>query len=407
MNALLSTSTTQEKFSIHIVTGKGGGGHYATYHAIRAIAEEKQLPWHFHIVDMDDIMASMTEQKQVVNAYKIIGSSVADLYNLMLKSGWTWFWFLQIRLNKLLVKLNYDAGVKFFEQYWRENPPDMVVSVVTMCNKVLADALQRVKPGTPYVTLPIDFADYPPGFWFEPETDNYTICATQKALEQARSLGVKEDLIVPTSGMVIHPRFHEPRKGDLPFERQRLGLHPDCLTGVVLFGGNGSQVMLDIAKRLERLGDRLQLIFLCGHNEKLADAIAEIPGTQKRFAIAFTQDVPYYMCLADFFIGKPGPGCISEALAMKLPVITECNLSTLVHERYNAQWVKEKQMGIVLRSFSHIDKAVEQFLDTQIFDRYRANVESYNNRAVFEVCDFLEKVLATRYAIEITVGRLG
>jgi Glycosyltransferase family 28 C-terminal domain/Monogalactosyldiacylglycerol (MGDG) synthase len=403
-NSLLSTSTTQEKFSIHIVTGKGGGGHYATYHAIRAIAEQKQLPWEFHIVDMDDIMASMTEQKQVLNAYKLLGSSVADLYNLMLKSGWTWFWFLQIRLNKLLVKLNYAAGVKFFEQYWREHPPDMVVSVVTMCNKVLAEALQRVKPGTPYVTVPIDFADYPPGFWFEPQTDNYTVCATQKAIAQARSLGVREDFIVPTSGMVVHPRFHEPIKGGREIERQRLGLDPDCLTGVVLFGGNGSQVMLDIAKRLERFGERLQLIFLCGRNEKLASAIEESQGKQKRFVTTFTTDIPYYMCLADFFIGKPGPGSISEALAMKLPVITVCNFSTLVHERYNAQWVKEKQMAIVLRSFSQIDKAVEQFLDQKIFARYRANVESYNNRAVFEVCDFLEKILATRYpttAIEL------
>ncbi|MCU0534541.1 MAG: UDP-N-acetylglucosamine--LPS N-acetylglucosamine transferase [Hydrococcus sp. Prado102] len=397
MNALLSiSSTTQEKFSIHIVTGKGGGGHYATYHAIRAIAEQKQLPWQFHVVDMDDIMASMTQQKQVLNAYQLLGSSVADLYNLMLKSGWTWLWFLQICLNKLLVKLNYDAGVKFFEQYWREHPPDMVVSVVTMCNKVLAEALQKVKPGTPYVTVPIDFADYPPGFWFEPQTDNYTVCATEKALEQARSLGVKEELIVPSSGMVIHPRFYEPMDCNRADERQRLGLDPDCLTGVVLFGGNGSQVMLDIAKRLESFGDRLQLIFLCGRNEKLAATLKENQGKQKRLVTTFTTDIPYYMQLADFFIGKPGPGSISEALAMKLPVITECNLSTLVHERYNAKWVREKEVGLVLRSFRHIEKAVEQFLDAPTFARYRANVESYNNRAVFELCDLLEKILATR-----------
>ena len=51
------------------------------------------------------------------------------------------------------------------------------------------------------------------------------------------------------------------------------------------------------------------------------------------------------MQLADFFIGKPGPGSVSEALAMRLPVIVECNAWTLPQERYNAEWIVEKEVG--------------------------------------------------------------
>ncbi len=60
------------------------------------------------------------------------------------------------------------------------------------------------------------------------------------------------------------------------------------------------------------------------------------------------------MQLADFFIGKPGPGSVSEALAMKLPVIVECNAWTLPQERYNAVWVVEKEVGLVLKNFRNI-----------------------------------------------------
>ena len=55
------------------------------------------------------------------------------------------------------------------------------------------------------------------------------------------------------------------------------------------------------------------------------------------------------MLLSDFFIGKPGPGSVSEAVAMRLPVIVERNAWTLPQERYNAEWVLEKQLGLVVR----------------------------------------------------------
>ena len=50
------------------------------------------------------------------------------------------------------------------------------------------------------------------------------------------------------------------------------------------------------------------------------------------------------MWLSDFFIGKPGPGSISEAIQMKLPVIIERNSWTLPQERYNADWVRRNRL---------------------------------------------------------------
>ena len=67
--------------------------------------------------------------------------------------------------------------------------------------------------------------------------------------------------------------------------------------------------------------------------------------------VGFSSEIPYFMSLSDFFIGKPGPGSITEAIKMKLPVIVERNAWTLPQERYNADWVKEKRCGIVLDSF--------------------------------------------------------
>jgi UDP-N-acetylglucosamine:LPS N-acetylglucosamine transferase len=100
------------------------------------------------------------------------------------------------------------------------------------------------------------------------------------------------------------------------------------------------------------------------------------------------------MQLADFFIGKPGPGSISEALAMHLPVIVECNVWTLPQERYNCEWVLEKEVGMVLRSFSEIQGAVAQLIASTTLARYRANAAALKNRAVFEIPQMLNEILA-------------
>ncbi len=107
---------------------------------------------------------------------------------------------------------------------------------------------------------------------------------------------------------------------DRAVERKRLGLHPDLPTGLVLFGGEGSEDILKIARALNRSENRCQLILVCGRHEGVAAALGALDRRIPMFVEGFTRDIPYYMELADFFIGKPGPGSISEALAKGLPV---------------------------------------------------------------------------------------
>jgi len=107
----------------------------------------------------------------------------------------------------------------------------------------------------------------------------------------------------------------------------------------------------------------------------------------------FTTDIPYYMALADFFIGKAGPGSVSEALAMRLPVIVERNAWTLPQERYNADWIHEQQVGVVLRNFSEIAEAVCSLLKPETLQRYRDKASSIRNFAVYEIPELLHQIL--------------
>jgi len=200
----------------------------------------------------------------------------------------------------------------------------------------------------------------------------------------------------------LKPKFYEKEvfetsAAQRASERKRLGLEPDLLTGIVLFGGHGSRAMVDIVKRLDQGGADVQLILICGHNSKLEAEIKALKTRRPKLVLGFTQNVEHYMALSDFFIGKPGPGSISEALQFHLPVIVECNAKTLPQERYNAEWVAEKGFGIVVKSFSEIASAVQRLSENSTYNELRRNTNSYSNRALLEVSEILEKCHRAAY----------
>jgi 1,2-diacylglycerol 3-beta-galactosyltransferase len=221
----------------------------------------------------------------------------------------------------------------------------------------------------------------------------YVICGTEHAVNQAIDLGLSRDQVFPVSGMVLNPRFYATQQVDRAAERQRLGLRADWPTTLVLFGGHGSPAMLKIAQHLQQSPAQVQMIMICGHSQKLAAKLRQIPAVKPMFVEGFTKQVDYYMSLADFFIGKPGPGSIAEALHFNLPVVVERNKSTMPQERYNTEWVTENDCGTVLKSFDEIDGAVQTLLDGSTLERLRGNVAKHENRAVYEAVEILGKLM--------------
>lgn len=357
-----------------------GGGHRAAATALKAAIEEHELPWEIRLINLQEILGPLDVFR------KVTGLELQEIYNQMLARGWTLGSAQGLKFMHGVIRLYHRPAVRMLEKYWSAARPDLVVSLVPNFNRALRESLKNALPSVPYVTILTDIADYPPHFWMEKQ-EQFLICGSDRAVAQARALGYTDDCIFRASGMILRPGFYRPVTADRAAERRRLGLDPERPTGLVLFGGQGSKVMLEIA---ERLPDT-QLILVCGKNEGLASRLRALPAAAPRFIEGFTAEIPYYMSLADFFIGKPGPGSISEAVAMGLPVIVERNMWTLPQERYNADWVLERNAGLVLPNFRGIRGAVEELL--QDLPRYQSAVSQIHNRAVFEIPDMLEKIL--------------
>jgi len=362
-----------------------GGGHRAAATALQMVIETQRCPWEVRLTNLQELMDPLDIVK------KYAGIRIQDVYNTMLRRGWTLGSPQLLRVLQFTIRMYHRPTVRLLEAHWKETQPDMVISFVPHFNRALGESFSAAFPGRPFVIILTDIADYPPHFWIERQ-QQYLICGSDRAVEQARSMGHSDDKIFRASGMILHPRFYDAPVANRVAAREHLGLRPGLPTGLVLFGGHGSNVMLEIAERLDKSPLDLQLIFVCGKNEKLANALRARKSRVPCFVEGFTTRVNEYMQLADFFIGKPGPGSVSEALAMRLPVIVECNAWTLPQERYNADWIVEKEVGLVLRSFDKIDGAVAQLIDPPVLARYRANAAALHNRAVFEIPEILEKI---------------
>jgi hypothetical protein len=362
-----------------------GGGHRAAATALKAVIDEQRRPqgdeWDVRMVNLQKILGPLDVFR------KVTGLELQEIYNQMLARGWTLGSAQGLKFMHGVIRLYHGPAVRMLEKYWAAERPDLVVSLVPNFNKALFESVRSTLPGVPYVTILTDIADYPPHFWME-QQDQFLICGSDKAVAQARALGYTDDRTFRASGMILRPTFYQPVTIDRVAERKKLGLDPERPTGLVLFGGQGSKVMLEIAERLSNI----QLILICGKNAGLAARLRALPLKAPRYVEGFTSEIPYYMSLADFFIGKPGPGSISEAVAMGLPVIVERNIWTLPQERYNADWVLERSAGMVVGNFRGIGGAVTEML--RDLPRYQAAVRQIRNRAVFEIPDMLMQILA-------------
>jgi 1,2-diacylglycerol 3-beta-galactosyltransferase len=375
-------------YKVELIFFDAGGGHRSAANALRLVIDQ-QHQWETHLTNLQEIFDPIDILR------KLTGVRLQDYYNLMLKKNWTLGARQLLPLLHGLIRIYHADQVRLLESHFRQSDPDLVVSLVPQFNRALCEGLRRTRPSAAFVTALTDLADYPPHFWMERQ-EQFFICGSDRAVDQARAIGIRKERIYKTSGMILHPRFYKRCDLDPRRERERLGLDPNLPTGLALFGGQGSDAMAAVARRLESSTPQTQLILICGHNERLGAALRKGPAHLRRLVLGYTTEVPYYMRLSDYFIGKPGPGSISEALFMKLPVIVERNARTLPQERYNAEWILEKQVGIVIPSFRLIGRAVQELLCPLNFTRYRANVAAMDNRAVFEVAEILGEMIRQR-----------
>lgn len=376
---------------IDLVYFNAGGGHRAAAEALQGALRDRHPDWSVRLVDLFRVLDPEGWFA------RLTGFAPETYYNKRLAAGFTLGLAQELKVLQAMIRGAHPQLVARLARHWQHTGPDMVVSLVPNFNRSMAHALSLVDERVPFVTVMTDLADYPPHFWVEPGWTQHLVCGTDHAERQALSNGLPPSAVHRVSGMILRPSLYAPAPASLAREqaRQALGFKPGSAVGVVMFGGHGSSVMKRIAAAL----DDHPLILMCGRHASLARALRERPSGAPHHVVGYTDDVARWLRLADYFIGKPGPGSLSEALHCGLPVIVARNAWTMPQERWNTDWVREQQLGLVLGSFREVRQGVQQVL--RELPTLRMNVGLLANRALDEVVGLLASLAGHRHEAEL------
>src|SRR3954451_17995697 len=114
-----------------------GGGHRAAANALRQTMEQQQRPFEIRMVNLQEVLDEMDVFR------KVTGKRLQDIYNLMLKKGWT-LGSPQLMMGMHgVIRLFHGNAVRLLEGFWRQTPPDMVVSLVPNFERALCESLAR------------------------------------------------------------------------------------------------------------------------------------------------------------------------------------------------------------------------------------------------------------------------
>src|ERR1700690_906207 len=107
---------------ITLVFFDAGGGHRNAATALQVQIERQGLPFDVMLVNLQEILDPLDVLR------KLTGIRIQDMYNKMLRNGWTLGSPQLMRVLQLVIRTYHGPSVKVLEKFWRETSPDMVVS---------------------------------------------------------------------------------------------------------------------------------------------------------------------------------------------------------------------------------------------------------------------------------------
>ena len=370
---------------VDVVFFDAGSGHRTAAEALVAAIRLRRPDWRVRSVDLLDILTGYP-------LYRWIQRAGVNHFNRMLRRDRVTDLRGLIRLCLNLHDRLTPGNIPRIAAFWAGTPPDVVLSVTPMNNVALGRALRAVNPRGVYATLPVDFEEALPGYWFNPGEGHRYLLGSERLVQQAAEAGIPPAAVHALSGMIAHPEAYGPSASpqDIRAATRRHGLDPDLPTVLVQFGGQGSVLVRDVARALAGSGPRVNLILMCGRNTRLAQGLRRWNSPVPTLVLGYVPSPLPYRELCTVLVGKPGTMTIAEAVVGERPLVAVRSAGMHPVQGGNETWLRRSGVGMVVEDAQAVPAALQRVL--QELEAFRVQIRGHPTRGVFEVAELVERL---------------
>lgn len=179
--------------------------------------------------------------------------------------------------------------------------------------------------------------------------------------------------------------------------KEKYNITNDKMT--VLFFAGGSSGSFVTYRYLKRILDKrydVNIIFVCGKNEKLKEKVMDLVKKEKYndvHVLGFSTEVNNLLNISDVVITKPGALSITECLEMKKPMILIPGAGG--QEIYNAKFVCKNGYGLKCNNPRKLNKAVSKIIKyPSVLKKINKNLSKYlDNDSIKKIFKLSDKLL--------------
>jgi 1,2-diacylglycerol 3-beta-galactosyltransferase len=182
---------------------------------------------------------------------------------------------------------------------------------------------------------------------------------TEIARQQGLAYGLRPDQI-RVVGLPVAQRFCL-SAGDRRLIRTRLGWPQDLSVILLIGGGDGMGPLAKVARAISDADLNTALVVVTGRNHKLKAQLEAEEWSMPTFIYGFVREMPGFMRSADVLLTKAGPGTISEAFIVGLPMILYSRMPG--QEDGNVSYVVTEGAGVWAPEPAHIIDVLRNWLN--------------------------------------------
>lgn len=314
------------------------------------------------------------------------------LYNFI-QRRMPWFHHIYYNFVELLEVLNpgtVSLGRDYYVRLLEQTRPDAILSVMDCLNRGYFEVAKSVLgPQVQCATYATEFGGgY--GFsrnWVNPRAD-YFFSRTDDAKREAVRRGFPTDrtLII---GHLAPPAFYEAPLSvaeKATYLQETLRLEPTRFTLLLSTGGAGAQNHVAILRALFSLGDRLQVIALCGRNAQARKDLDEWTAKNAPFPVrtlGFSDEMPRLLQVSSAVLARAGATTAGEALLCQCPIIFNGLGGMMPQELPAWRYFERRGIGSAIYRASAIQPIIARWLDQpEVLTQIRSRMNQIRDTTV-------------------------